>query len=162
MVYVHSAGRKSTGLLMMHRVAVLLLITAVLAGCIPYGDSFALYRVWVTNRGSADRLLVLGLNMDGSSTQPALQIPADGVTRASVSVSIGVERDRTAAILVYDEACVLIAKLTVRARDYTVILDDHGATLTEVTSGVLPEAPIASYSSIPCPGAVPWSPAAPS
>jgi hypothetical protein len=125
------------------------------AGCLPYDDA-SLYSLWAVNTGAEDRLIVLGNDSDGNSTQPPLVIPADGRTRSTFGSTMGSQAGATASILVYDPDCTLLAKVEVRVGSYLLTLDGDQAVLTELARPMQPTgAELAADSPANCAGGAP-------
>jgi len=137
---------------------VLLAFATSLSGCIH--DEFAIYNLAVVNSGASDRLIVLGTSLDGSSSQPAVSVPADGtlrVTRASTVIAAMPGPDAAAVLLIYDLDCVLVDRVVIHTGNYVLTLHgDDPPALTRVTSPPS-DAPLLAESLASCPGAMPQS-----
>lgn len=134
-----------------------LLLGSVLvgSGCMP-SHAVPLYNLWVVNTGAEDRLIVLGNNPDGASTQPPVLVPADGVTRSTYGSTMGSQPGATAAILVYSLDCTLLEKVDVRVGSYLLTLRPDDVVLTELArSQELTGAELAAAGPRSCPGGAP-------
>ena len=134
----------------------LLAATSILvAACMP-GHNVPLYSLWVVNDGLEDRFIVLGNGPDGASTQPALVIPADGRPRSTYGSTMSGTPGATAAVLVYDPDCHLVARVEVKVGSYLLTLDEGEATLAELARSTEPAgAEFAADAPRNCPGGAP-------
>jgi hypothetical protein len=124
----------------------------LVVGCAPTHD-VPLYNLWAVNHGPEDRLLVLGSDPSGRSTQPAVLIPADGRTRSTLGSTMSGTIGAIAAVLVYDLDCALVARVEVVVGSHLLTLDGDEATLSELARVTEPAgAELAAASPTACSG----------
>ena len=120
------------------------------------GHNVPLYSLWVVNDGPEDRVIVLGNSPEGASTQPALVIPADGRPRSTPGSTMSSAPGATAAVLIYDPDCNLVARVEVKVGSYLLTLDEAGPVLGELARSTEPAgAELAADAPSNCPGGAP-------